>query len=160
MEVSDFLDNKEIVFIIGGAFQGKTEYFKKNVGKTFFVNLSGKDNWEIIDFERLIDNGENVDKIINLSKNCGKECICVNNTQLLVKWALENQCDVVEIINKITEGKDKLCVIMTDVGNGIVPVEKIQRIYREEVGKFGCYIAGRAGKVIRVFCGIGSVIKG
>ena len=48
---------------------------------------------------------------------------------------------------------------MNDVGSGIVPMEKSERVYRENVGRAGCYIAKRADVVVRVSCGCGMEIK-
>lgn len=52
------------------------------------------------------------------------------------------------------------CIVSCDeVGMGIVPVEKKDREYRDDVGKALCEIAKRADKVFRVFAGIGQRIK-
>ena len=44
-------------------------------------------------------------------------------------------------------------------GCGIVPMEKEERLWRENVGRLCCYLAERAERVYRVFCGIGTRIK-
>ncbi len=52
------------------------------------------------------------------------------------------------------------CIVSCDeVGMGIVPLEKKEREYRDDVGKVLCVIAKRADEVFRVFAGIGQRIK-
>ena len=50
-------------------------------------------------------------------------------------------------------------VVMHEIGNGIVPADKTERIWREEAGRAGCIIAEKAEKVYRVLAGIGVRIK-
>lgn len=50
-------------------------------------------------------------------------------------------------------------ILCDEVGCGIVPMEKEERAWREEVGRLCCYLAKRAERVYRVFCGIGERIK-
>jgi adenosyl cobinamide kinase/adenosyl cobinamide phosphate guanylyltransferase len=51
-------------------------------------------------------------------------------------------------------------VIATEVGSGVVPVDKEERAAREAAGRLTCLLAQRADTVVRVFCGIPMVIKG
>ncbi len=51
-------------------------------------------------------------------------------------------------------------VIATEVGGGIVPVDKDERAAREAAGRLACLLAQRAEQVVRVFCGIPTVLKG
>lgn len=50
-------------------------------------------------------------------------------------------------------------VVCDEVGNGIVPMVKEERVYRETVGRVCCEIAKQADEVYRVFCGIGTRLK-
>lgn len=45
-------------------------------------------------------------------------------------------------------------VICTDVSCGVVPMDRVQRLWREEVGRTVCALARRADSVTRVFCGL------
>ena len=49
---------------------------------------------------------------------------------------------------------------MDEVGCGIVPVERLERDYREAVGRAGQLLAQNASQVFRVICGIPVRIKG
>ena len=51
-------------------------------------------------------------------------------------------------------------VICNEVGCGLVPVDPVERARREEIGRLCIALAQRARRVIRVVCGIGTVIKG
>ena len=51
-------------------------------------------------------------------------------------------------------------VIATEVGGGVVPVDKNERAAREAAGRLGCLLAQRADAVVRVFCGIPVYLKG
>lgn len=49
--------------------------------------------------------------------------------------------------------------ICNEVGNGIIPIDPLERQYRDLVGKSCCLLAERADKVCRMVCGIPQVIK-
>ncbi len=116
--------------IIGAKAQGKLDYAKK------LYNIS--------DFE------------VSDSLVSGKKVI--NNLQKIVfNLSLEGS-DAFEIITSFAEKND--CIFICDeVGSGVVPIEKSDRFYRDEVGKICCHLAEKSCKVHRVFCGIGSRIK-
>ena len=48
----------------------------------------------------------------------------------------------------------------TGIGCGIVPMDPFQREVREQTGRVCTALAGKARRVHRVICGIGTVIKG
>lgn len=50
-------------------------------------------------------------------------------------------------------------IISDEIGNGIVPVDKKEREYRERLGRMLCVLAGKASRVERIVCGIGQRIK-
>lgn len=54
----------------------------------------------------------------------------------------------------------KPVVIVTEVGGGVVPADPDERAAREAAGRLSCLLAERAETVIRVFCGIPTVLKG
>ena len=51
-------------------------------------------------------------------------------------------------------------ITAAEVGGGIVPIDPVQRVQREAAGRLSCLLAARADAVVRVFCGIPTVIKG
>jgi len=54
--------------------------------------------------------------------------------------------------------KDKI-IIITDVGSGIVPISKEQRLFRDNVGKITQILSRESEEVYRIFCGIGEKLK-
>lgn len=148
-----------MIFITGGAFQGKTEYAIKNLG------VREADILDCEDYDRTTS-----PEFYFMMNTVGIKC--VKNIQILIKSAVEPENlsiqnmtveDMVEEIEDSLEGlfekNPGMFFIMDEVGNGIVPIEKSDRDYREAVGNIGCFLAQNAERVIRVICGIGQVIK-
>ena len=54
----------------------------------------------------------------------------------------------------------KQVVIASEVGGGVVPVDREERRNREAAGRLAVLLARRADTVVRVFCGIPTVLKG
>lgn len=127
-----------MIMIIGGQFQGKTEYAKK---------VFGFRDEEILD-------GEKCDI------NAVFRAKCVNKFHKLVERIHEKNEDPVRFCERLCEENKRAVIIMNEVGCGIIPLEKSDRILRESVGKSGCIIAKNSEKVIRIFCGIPEKIKG
>ena len=51
-------------------------------------------------------------------------------------------------------------VIATELGGGLIPIDKAEREKREAAGRLACLLAERAETVIRVCCGLPQVLKG
>ncbi len=51
-------------------------------------------------------------------------------------------------------------VICDEVGSGIVPLDREERIFRDRVGRTGCRIAAEADCVIRIVYGLPVYLKG
>lgn len=50
-------------------------------------------------------------------------------------------------------------LILRDIGCGVVPMDAVERAWREENGKLLRYLAVRADRVSRVFCGLEERLK-
>ena len=127
-----------MIMITGGAFQGKRDCLK-----------------------RLYKVPEN--EIIN-----GAECqfskvftaVAIADYHELVRRILSEKINVIEFTEKLCRENPNAAIIIDEIGCGIIPIERSERIYREEVGRAGCIIAANCDTVIRVFCGIPQAIKG
>ena len=135
-----------MIFITGGAHQGKLNYAKSN------YKLSDND---IADFANL---DLNTDKLY--------EKKCMTNLQLIVrgeKYEPPTDKSLEDFVRKLVSMENttgiEYILIMDEVGSGIVPLKKEDREYREAAGHLGCLIADYAHTVIRVTCGIGQKIK-
>lgn len=117
--------------ITGGAYQGKKKYA---------VNYYGIS-------ENDMKNGKNC-SISDLSNTK-----CIYNFQYLTK-----KYSIDDIKKAIFENPD-IIIISDIIGEGIIPIEKSERIWRENTGKLCCWIAEKSVSVTRVSCGIGQIIK-
>lgn len=123
--------------IIGGANQGKADFAVKKYG------LSPPE----------IADGETVGIRENLKFKC------VKNYHFFIKKLLENGENPIEFTAKIIAENPDIIVIMNEIGGGIIPIEKAERIWREQVGIVGCMLAENAESVERIVCGICTKIK-
>lgn len=127
-----------MIMITGGAFSGKKDYAKKRFGFS----------------DEEILNGE----------NCSLEAVfsakCIADFQLIVKRLLEENADVQNFTERLCKEDPNAVVIINEIGAGIIPLEKSDRIWREETGRAGCLIARNSSEVIRLACGIPTIIKG
>ena len=64
-----------------------------------------------------------------------------------------------QILLSFLHEKRDCIVICDEIGNGIVPIDPLEREYRERTGRILIEIAKQADEVVRVICGIGQKIK-
>lgn len=123
-----------MIMIIGGSYQGKKEFAK------FHFGLTESD---------ITDGGK-------CSLTVLANAHCINNYELAIKRMIVENIDPLDFTKKLN------CeiVIMSEIGCGIIPLEKSEREWRETVGRAGCILAEKAETVYRVCCGIATIIKG
>ena len=126
-----------MIFITGGIGQGKRDHAKKVYG---------------IDKNKMMDG-----RVFDI--NTSKTVECIYDYHELIRRLIINGIDPEEYTKEFVRKNAGAVVIMNEVGCGIIPAEKEERLYREAVGRCGCIIAGYSGKVIRLICGIPIVIK-
>lgn len=124
-----------MILITGGAYEGKKEYAMKRFGFSAGEITDGKTASE--------------EEILCAS--------CVVNYHDFIKRITD------ESPEHFTEKFVKCCsdavVVMNETGSGIIPLEKSERIWREQTGRCGCIIAASSSEVIRMICGIPVTIK-
>ncbi len=54
---------------------------------------------------------------------------------------------------------EKKVVICNEVGCGVVPIDRAERLARELTGRVCVALAEKAEKVVRIYCGIPTIIK-
>lgn len=124
--------------IIGGAYNSKLNFVLK------YYNLKQKD----------FQNGAEC----SLDEASDKKGIY--NLHLLIKrFILSGIDDYNNIIEKILSSNIEI-IICSEVGNGVVPVDKIDNKMREYVGRILSILSEKSVRVIRIYYGIPSVIKG
>ena len=122
------------ILIVGGACQGKREYAQKAFGLN----------------EREI-----------LPWNEEREAAsCIADLHLRVRACLEKGLTQQEVLEKLLpfcRGKIVLC---DDIFCGVVPLDALERQWREVTGRLLCRLAQEADSVIRMQCGLPQAIKG
>lgn len=82
-----------------------------------------------------------------------------HNFQQAVQKALSAGEDPRKKLEDLLNVNPELIVICDEVGCGVVPVDREERIWRETVGRLCCTLAQRAESVERVFCGLAQRLK-
>lgn len=124
--------------IIGGAHQGKLQALLAQTG------------WKP---EELLDGQTCSLSEIPVSKG-------INRLHRLIFRLLGENRDAAAWIGDFLEENPDAVLICDEIGCGIVPIQPMEREYRETVGRICCGLAAKASQVQRVFCGIPMVIKG
>ena len=84
----------------------------------------------------------------------------LNHMHLLIKRYVKEGKSTDTLIDSLYDINPEIIIICDEVGSGIVPLEKEDRIYREAVGRVLCNAVKKAVHVERVICGIGQCLKG
>lgn len=123
-----------MIFVFGGAHQGRGD-FVKGLG-----------------FSEIRAAGEDADSLdFSTGAVCG-----------LDRWALgcvrrgEEPADLLAAREAEWQG---CALIGTDFSCGLVPMDAELRAWREANGRMNNYLAGRAERVVRMFCGIPQELK-
>ena len=124
-----------MVMITGGAFQGKTAYALQDLG---------------IKCDDIADGKECVPAALGKAR-------CISRYHELVRRLGD---DSISFTEELCRSNPDAVIIIDEIGCGIVPIEKSERIWRENVGRCGCIIAANTEKVIRIVCCIPTGIKG
>ncbi len=125
-----------MILIFGGSYQGKLDFAKENFGVT------DKDVFTCT-----------ADRDIDLS--CKVLC---DMDQAFLRHVREGKESREVLAAHLNELKDKI-LIVNDISQGIVPMERELRDWREMTGRAMLYLSKEADEVYRVFCGLGSKIK-
>lgn len=67
--------------------------------------------------------------------------------------------DTLAYAQRLCAEQPELVVVSDEVGSGVVPISKEERLWREAVGRALCVVAEHAESVTRVMCGIGVRLK-
>ena len=125
-----------MILIFGGSYQGKLEFAKETFGVTendvFTCTVDSEIDW---------------------SKK-----VLYNLDQSFLRHVREGKESRDVLKDHLDQLKDKI-LIVNDISQGIVPMERENRDWREMTGRAMLYISKEADEVYRVFCGLGSKIK-
>lgn len=123
--------------IIGGAFNGKRAYVKQLIEATWYEQ----------------ELPENVEGNIVLA-----------NIEGILHAHLEEEeeqvaSDIAGKIRLLDAQSDELIVILTDMGRGVVPLEKEQRQLRDTCGRLYQLLFKEATTITRIWYGIPEILK-
>lgn len=124
-----------MILVFGGSYNGKLDYVKEK--------------YNIRDEEIFFCNGKDVDY--------SKKVIC--GLHKLVYELRKNGENPLEFIKENVKYFQEKIIISDEISSGIVPMEKSDRIWREDNGKCLQYLSKNSCRVIRVFCGLEMVLK-
>lgn len=125
-----------LILIIGGAYQGKLDYAYQNYGK-------GQTVFQCSDMVSELDFSKDI----------------INSFHFFVFAQIKNNIDSLKFLCDNLYLLENKIIICDDISCGVVPTDLQLRIWRESVGRCSAILAGRADRVIRVFCGIGMILK-
>lgn len=136
---------------IGGFAQGKLEYVK--------CRYNENQKTEKL-FVKVIDCVDSHYKKMLLETEC--DVLILNHLHLWVRDLLDEGMEEEKIqttiLSWIKSNPDAI-VICDELGNGIVPIKKQERIWREQTGRLMIELAKRAERVERILCGLGQRLK-
>lgn len=136
---------------IGGFAQGKLEYVK--------CRYNENQKTEKL-FVKVIDCVDSHYKKMLLETEC--DVLILNHLHLWVRDLLDEGMEEEKIqttiLSWIKSNPDAI-VICDELGNGIVPIKKRERIWREQTGRLMIELAKQAERVERILCGLGQRLK-
>lgn len=129
-----------MILVLGGAYQGKLEYVKNNIcgqeAKVYEIS-QGQTS--------LPDEAKDVDVIYGMEK--------------LTRACQEAGLEAIDVIEKELDFDKDQVLIFTDISAGLVPMDALDRAWREHNGRTMIKLTGHAKEVHRVFCGLGQRLK-
>ncbi|MCD7821219.1 MAG: bifunctional adenosylcobinamide kinase/adenosylcobinamide-phosphate guanylyltransferase [Clostridiales bacterium] len=76
-----------------------------------------------------------------------------------VRAALDAGEDSQRLTEELLEANPDIVILCDEVGCGVIPVQREERVWRETVGRLCCDLAEQAESVERVFCGLPMRLK-
>ena len=131
-----------MILIIGGFAQGKLHYVKQR-----YVHCEDGREVAVLDGTLALPAGTGAGQVI------------VNHLHRYIREQLQQGTDPEAMIENFGKEHPDCILICDEIGNGIVPMEAEERIYRERTGRILEQLAAQADEVVRVVCGIGQKIK-
>jgi|SRR5471030_3016144 len=124
-----------MILIFGGAYNGKLEFVKRE------YDINNEDIFFCTDQHLRFD----------------KKVLC--GLHIFTRTCVLNKINSVEFLeNNISFLKDKI-IICDEINSGIVPMEKLDRAWREETGRALQVLTKHSSSVYRIFFGLQEELK-
>ena len=169
------------LLVLGGARSGKSSFAldlcNSMEGNRFFIATAQAfddemedrikrhrddrgNEWQTIEehleiSKRIIEN-DNMDSIILV------DCLTLWLSNLYMKYESDNDMvykKIDELVAGLSDIKGRVVLVSNEVGMGIVPENKLARLYRDAAGAMNRRIADKAEKVVITFSGLPMVLK-
>ncbi len=149
---------------IGGFAQGKLEYVQNKKAEEA-ISIAMVIDCAQSDYQKTLQSIDNKIKNENADVNNianVNDIVIINHLHLWVKDLLREGMEESEVQSTILSWvatHPSTILICDELGNGIVPLEKMDRIWREQTGRLMIELAGQAERVERILCGLGQRLK-
>ena len=121
--------------VFGGAYQGKLSWAVKAYG---------------LKQEDLFDCGDGLPSV---------PAACLYHLEEFSLRCLRAGKNPVEELENCRDLWENGVLVCRDIGSGVVPIDPLERAWREENGKMLRYLASQADRVSRIFCGLEERLK-
>lgn len=128
-----------MIFVTGGAWQGKTEFICRRFGISREETADGQ--------------------TYELPQEGGRGPAVLTRFEALVRRWMKEGLDPEAETQRLLQVSPEMILIGDEIGCGIIPVDPFENEYRERYGRLCCRIAQAADQVYLVECGIGRRIK-
>ena len=149
---------------IGGFAQGKLEYVQNKKAEEA-ISIAMVIDCAQSDYQKTLQSIDNKIKNENADVNNianVNDIVIINHLHLWVKDLLLEGMEESEVqltILSWVATHPNTILICDELGNGIVPLEKMERIWREQTGRLMIELAKQAERVERILCGLGQRLK-
>lgn len=149
---------------IGGFAQGKLEYVQNKKAEEA-ISIDMVIDCAQSDYQKTLQSIDNKIKNENADVNNianVNDIVIINHLHLWVKDLLREGMEESEVqltILSWVATHPNTILICDELGNGIVPLEKMERIWREQTGRLMIELAKQAERVERILCGLGQRLK-
>ena len=149
---------------IGGFAQGKLEYVQNKKAEEA-ISIAMVIDCAQSDYQKTLQSIDNKIKNENADVNNianVNDIVIINHLHLWVKDLLREgmeEAGVQSTILSWVATHPNTILICDELGNGIVPLEKMERIWREQTGRLMIELAKQAERVERILCGLGQRLK-
>ena len=132
------------ILVVGGRYQGKTEWVRQHFNT--YQEISGEQLWQEI-------------KKMEWKEKEPSNGICILQFhEVLRQWMAKKRYDQEKMKEFLYHAP--WVIVADEIGCGVVPMEKEERLWREKTGRTLCEAARAADEVYRIYCGIPQQIKG
>ena len=145
-----------MILIFGGAYQGKRDFAKEHFGIETVTECAAP-GAELAGAEDTGAEGHSGAETVLALPDFSGDAVC--GLERFARACTEAGLEARDLMEEQKAGWQDKILIITDVSQGIVPMDKTTRAFREMNGRLMLYLASEADEVWRVFCGIGKRIR-